>query len=622
MNQIGSKSFFIFCLQFFSVHGKQPNIIFMLTDDMGSADVKFRNPSSPFVTDNIDAIASDSVRLFNYYVHPTCTPTRAALMTGRYAANVGLHLALIPGNPAGLDPKYPTMAEHLESEGYETYLVGKWHLGNSMKKYHPKNRGFKHFYGLLGGGFNHYTKQCGAGRYDFWRNFEAEFDNVTHSTDLLNAEALRVVTRHVEDKSSSPFFLFLSHPAPHDPLQAPQRFQDKCKHIPNRRRMMSCAMVAGIDEGFGKIIDVLRENGELDNTIIAFSTDNGGVPYAGALNYPLKGGKSTMWEGGVRAPGFIYSPKQLGEGYDFQGLFHVTDFFPTFMAMINSTKKIEKSSQLDGLNQLESLANREKAGVRESVHIHRDIDRDGQAFRKGPWKVIVGHHYLPLIFDRIYNETKSGWLVEGGHWRDKLSEIITRAMDFISPTHNTIFMQYILWLFIDSQNIGGVKNIFTTRSDEGLMQKPFPSDLEFWIKKHTSEYPTVGLYNLEEDPRELTNLAFKHPELVRSLLEEAEEQIKNQPSMFRGDMLYQKAPVGPQFGFIAKLRHYGSDHSEVIPFGPFLSDNFNLEEADTQDFVRLFNQQGPEIISMMIQFSIVYLVLPIYLMKFVINRMF
>ena len=84
---------------------------------------------------------------------------------------------------------------------------------------------------------------------------------------------------------------------------------------------MSCAMVAGIDEGFGKIIDVLRESGELDNTIIAFSTDNGGVPYAGALNYPLKGGKSTMWEGGVRAPGFIYAPKQLGKGYDFQGLF-------------------------------------------------------------------------------------------------------------------------------------------------------------------------------------------------------------------------------------------------------------------------------------------------------------
>ena len=97
--------------------------------------------------------------------------------------------------------------------------------------------------------------------------------------------------------------------------------------------MMSCAMVAGIDEGFGKIIDVLRENGELDNTIIAFSTDNGGVPYAGALNYPLKGGKSTMWEGGVRAPGFIYAPKQLGEGYDFQVKF--TFKYSTFFFLNN-----------------------------------------------------------------------------------------------------------------------------------------------------------------------------------------------------------------------------------------------------------------------------------------------
>ena len=144
---------------------------------------------------------------------------------------------LFQGNPGGLNPKYPTLPEHLAREGYETYLVGKWHLGASKEEHHPNNRGFNHFYGLLGGGFNHYTKQCGSGRYDFWRDRVPEFDNTTHSTHMLNAEALRVVKRHVEgEKKKEPFFLFLSHPAPHDPLQAPEKYQEMCSHISSYRR--------------------------------------------------------------------------------------------------------------------------------------------------------------------------------------------------------------------------------------------------------------------------------------------------------------------------------------------------------------------------------------------------
>ena len=177
-----------------------------LTDDQGSADVGYVNPNSQFKTENIDKIAANSIRykiqslpklinlyihrLSNYYVHPTCTPTRAALMTGRYAANVGLSLALIPGNPAGLEPMYQTLPEHLAKDGYKNYPVGKWHLGQSKQMYHPLKRGFHEFYGLLGGGFNHYTKQQGGGRLDFWRGYDPVYENQTHSTDLLNDEAL------------------------------------------------------------------------------------------------------------------------------------------------------------------------------------------------------------------------------------------------------------------------------------------------------------------------------------------------------------------------------------------------------------------------------------------------
>ena len=300
-----------------------------------------------------------NVRLTNYYVHPTCTPTRAALMTGRYAANVGLSLALIPGNPAGLEPKYETLPEQLEKIGYTNYLVGKWHLGQSKKMYHPLSRGFHEFYGLLGGGFNHYTKQQGGGRFDFWRGFEPSFENQTHSTDLLNEEALKIVMKHGENPDSDPFFMYLSYAAVHDPLSAPERHQKLCSHIKNKRRMLSCAMVAGIDEGIGNIIEQLKKQNIMEDTIIAFSIDNGGVPYAGAFNYPLRGAKGTLYEGGVRSPGFIHAPKIFKKSYDYNDLFHIADFYPTLLSIISQSTEnhtsIKISDEIDGVDHLVAL---------------------------------------------------------------------------------------------------------------------------------------------------------------------------------------------------------------------------------------------------------------------------
>ena len=148
---------------------------------------------------------------------------------------------------------------------------------------------------------NSWTKQAGAGRYDFWRDYEPHWDNETHITDLLNAEAVRVIENHVKEEDSGPFFLYLSHTAPHDPLLPHPRHLAQCAHIENRARRLSCGMVAGIDEGVGDIVRLLEKHKILDNTIIAYSHDNGGVPYAGALNYPLKGAKATAYEGGVRS---------------------------------------------------------------------------------------------------------------------------------------------------------------------------------------------------------------------------------------------------------------------------------------------------------------------------------
>ena len=400
-----------------------------------------------------------SIRLSTYYVHPTCSPTRAALLTGRYAANVGVSMALLRGNPAGLSPEYPTLPDHLATLGYTNYLVGKWHLGQSKEQYHPLHRGFHQFYGMLGGGFNHFTKQRGGGRFDLWRGYEPVFDNTTHSTDLFNDEAVNVLEKHFEKSDDDPFFLYLAYAAPHDPLAAPERHQALCSHIQNKRRRLSCAMVAGVDEGVGRITSLLEKKKMLENTIIIFSSDNGGVPYAGAFNYPLRGGKATLYEGGVRSAGFIHAPGILQTDFDYKDLFHVTDFFPTLSAMIQETREkpvnIPKSDELDGLNHLTALKNK-TAGPRSSVHIHRDWDRDGHAYRRGPWKIIVGHHCVPLFFTRVYNETRDRWLVEGGGVRDKILQIILEAMDAVVGTENSTWVEYLLWMIFDSFTVGGI----------------------------------------------------------------------------------------------------------------------------------------------------------------------
>jgi len=603
----------------------KPNIIFILTDDQGSADVGYVNPGSKFVTNNIDKIAANSIRLKNYYVHPTCTPTRAALMTGRYAANVGLSMALLPGNPAGLDKMYQTLPEHLARDGYKNYLVGKWHLGQSKKMYHPLERGFHEFYGLLGGGFNHYTKQQGSGRVDFWRGYDPVFENQTHSTDLLNDEALKIVKRHTDKNNKDPFFLYLAYPAVHDPLAAPERHQDQCGHILNTKRMLSCAMVAGIDEGVGRIRDQLEKTGVLDDTIIVFSVDNGGVPYAGALNYPLRGAKTTLYEGGVRSPGFIHAPNIFSESYDYHDLFHVSDFFPTLATMVMSSRNksadVVQMADMDGVDHFLAMESK-KQGPRKNVHIHRDWDRDGHAYRRGPWKIIVGHHCLPFFFTEVYNETNSRWLVENGSLRDKALQIVTAASDALLGTENTLFEQYLFWIIFDSFNVGGLRraraSAGTTTTE--LHQVLYKSDLERFLTEQNKhpEYPLVSLFNLDEDPQEAFNLATKFPELVRELLEEAEEVLKKAPDQWRGDVIDADAPVSGQEGWISDIRTLGTHYEFGVPFGIYLDDDVDLK---TLNYTRMLDNQPFRGFIILTKMFLTFLILPCLILMIIFKYM-
>ena len=193
--------------------------------------------------------------------------------------------------------------------------------------------------------------------------------------------------------------------------------------------------MAGIDEGVGLITSVLRRQEALQDTVIIYSHDNGGVPYAGARNYPLRGAKATAYEGGVRSPGFIHAPNLFKADSHFSGLFHVTDFFPTLVSMINRISDEQHNitvvprDQLDGVDQLSGLLGNKT--VRQHVHIHRDFAQDTHVFRRGPWKLIVGHHVVPYIFPHVYNETTGWWANNQASLSDRVLEIFLWMMDLV-----------------------------------------------------------------------------------------------------------------------------------------------------------------------------------------------
>lgn len=268
--------------------------------------------------------------------------------------------------------------------------------------------------------------------------------------------------------------------------------------------------------------------------------------------------------------------------------------------------------QFDGIDQSTALVHK-TPGPRKSVHIHRDWDRDGHAFRKGPWKIIVGHHFLPFFFNEVYNETNSWWVIENGNWKDRALQIVQDAMDYLIGRDNNVFVQYLLWMIFDSHNVGGFhrfQNAAGSHTND-LMLTTYKSNLELFKKMHAedSEYPLVSLFNLEDDPQETTNLANDHPELVEELMKEAENAIKSAPKQWRGDMLHVEALASSQDGALSILRTLGTHFDNTIPFGPYLEDNVDISNLHHERFLRV---QRFEIIVIASKVIITYIVMPIF----------
>ena len=309
--------FLLVCNEAVLITATMPNILMFVIDDLEWNDTSYKG--SDIMTPSIDKLANQGIRLQQYYVQKLCSPSRAALMAGRYPYNLGLAHGLISnGFPIGLPLNQTTIANELKKGGYATHCVGKWDLGMHKWAYTPTYRGFDSFYGYYDAVedyYSHYTEvapiinssvgvQDTAPMFfkglDFRNNTEPFTDENGHySTHLFTKVIEDIIIKHLVDKR--PFFIYAAYQSVHAPLEAPQRYIDECSSLSNNYRRTFCGMLRAADEGIGNITKLLQERDVMDDTIIIFTTDNGGQTHQGSRNWPLRGNKGTVFEGGVPA---------------------------------------------------------------------------------------------------------------------------------------------------------------------------------------------------------------------------------------------------------------------------------------------------------------------------------
>ncbi|MCB1703635.1 MAG: sulfatase-like hydrolase/transferase [Halioglobus sp.] len=327
----------------------RPNVIVIVADDLGWNDVGFHG--GDIDTPSLDRLAAEGMELNRFYTTPICSPTRAALMTGRDPMRLGVAYGVIlPWDTNGIHPDEHFLPESFLAAGYQTAMVGKWHLGHAQMTYHPNNRGFEHFYGHLHTEVGFYPPFANQGGKDFQRN-GVSIDDQGYETFLLADEVSRFIRERDRER---PFFIYMPFIAPHTPLDAPQELQDKYRDIntdlapararqtDNTRRLsrlmlqdsarpMYAAVVDAMDQAIGQVLATLDSEALADNTIVLFFSDNGGAAYSvgGADNAPLRGGKGETFEGGIRVVSIMRWPGHIPAGEKMTDIMTVMDVFPT-----------------------------------------------------------------------------------------------------------------------------------------------------------------------------------------------------------------------------------------------------------------------------------------------------
>ena len=359
--------------------GRRPNIILIVADDLGYADVGFQGcPDIP--TPHLDALARGGVRFTSGYVScPVCSPTRAGLMTGRYQQRFGHEFN--PGPPpnpdgVGLPLGETTLPDVLKAAGYATGMVGKWHLGTEPK-FHPLARGFQEFYGFLGGA-HPYTKLAPQGPNPILRGTQPVAET-EYLTDAFAREAVAFIDRN----RRGPFFLYLPFNAVHTPLDAVAKYLDRFPGIADARRRTYAAMLSAMDDAVGAVLAKVREAGLDHDTLVIFFSDNGGPPRANASrNDPLRGAKGQTYEGGIRVPFLMRWTGRLPEGKTFDHPVISLDVLPTAAAAAGA----KAPAGLDGVDLLPYLAGGKDGPPHETLFWRMGPER--KAVRRGNLKYV------------------------------------------------------------------------------------------------------------------------------------------------------------------------------------------------------------------------------------------
>jgi arylsulfatase A-like enzyme len=366
----------------------KPNIVLFVSDDMGWNEVGYHG--SKIATPHIDGLAKEGVQLDRFYVHPICSPTRTALMTGRSPARFGITGSIGRG-VVPLDEHF--LPQTFQKAGYQTFMVGKWHLGERGDEYAPNARGFDHFYGCLGGAIDYYTHR-GARRLDWHRNGKPVIEE-GYSTDLFAAEAIRLLKNRDQKK---PVFLYLPFNAPHQPAQAPDVLIQKYKKLGFASRALGrAAAIEAMDAAMGRVLAAIKAEGMAKDTLVMFFCDNGsGGGRRGPRVLPgqlaLRGGKGSVLEGGIRVPAVIRWPGVIQPGTTCSQLISAQDLLPTLSAAAGIEPANKKP--LDGVNCWPAL--RENKIIKRSPVVVAGPSGEFAVMR-GQWKLIWSRQGVSLF---------------------------------------------------------------------------------------------------------------------------------------------------------------------------------------------------------------------------------
>ncbi|OTF69288.1 arylsulfatase B-like protein [Euroglyphus maynei] len=495
----------IFFVQFENVISVQrPNILIILADDLGWGDVSFHG-TRQIPTPNIDLLASSGVIMNNYYVSPLCSPSRSALLTGLNPIRTGMQVDVIAASqPYGLPLNYTTMGQHFQRLGYQTHAVGKWHQGFFRSEYLPTRRGFDTYLGYLTGHSDYFNRKAG----DLFHGYDLhEMDHVAnlseyqgqYSTDMYTDRVVKLIEENQFDQSNQkPWLIYMAQQSVHgaevgNEIQPPPRHENDHKYIrQNERRRRFAGMVAALDESIGRVFKALNDTNQLSNTIIVFSTDNGGatgsiygahIDNSQGSNWPLKGGKYTLWEGGVRGTAFIWS-RLFPKSFVNNQLMHITDILPTLYTA--SGGNISDLGNIDGHNQWNQLMNPNENNYEIRTHLLHNIDHT--------------NHFWAIRY-RNYKLTNGTILL--GHF-DNWYEAPGQQTEY--PSEGICYNCTTTFKILEEHSI--TFEPITVRIDCKRERNPL-------IECQSTN--GFCLFDIEQDPCELTNLAEKRSDIVEKI---------------------------------------------------------------------------------------------------------